>query len=111
MKFHNLLFSYSSGDNKCAVRKKDGGIRPIAAGSTIKRLSVKVGSRPVVQALGEELSPVQLGSQPVVGCASAAHAARRYVRDCRHRSVLLKIDMRNAFNSLRRDSFMSVAHV
>ena len=29
----------------------------------------------------------------------------------RHRRVLLKIDMRNAFNSLRRDSFLSVARV
>ena len=45
------------------------------------------------------------------GCEVAAHAARRYARDCRHRRVLLKIDMRNAFYSLRRDSFLSVARV
>ena len=32
------------------------------------------------------------------GCEAAAHAAWRYVRDCRHRMVLLKFDMRNAFN-------------
>ena len=36
-------------------------------------------------------------------------ASRRYVRECRHRRVLLKLDMRNAFNSPRRDSFLSVA--
>ena len=45
------------------------------------------------------------------GWEGAAHAARCYVRDCRHRRVLLKIDMRNAFNSLRRDSFLSMARV
>ena len=45
------------------------------------------------------------------GCEAAAHAAQRYARDCRHRRVLLKSDMRNAFNSLRRDSFLSVASV
>ena len=45
------------------------------------------------------------------GCEAAAHAARRFIRDCRHRRVLLKIDMHNAFNSLRRDSFLSVARV
>ena len=45
------------------------------------------------------------------GCEAAAHAAQRYARDCRHRWVLLKIDMHNAFNSLRRDSFLSVARV
>ena len=91
--------------NECAIRKKDGGIRPIAVGSTIRKLSVKVGSRPVVPALGEELRPVQFGVSTSGGCEVAAHAARRYVRDCRHRRVLLKIDKRNAFNSLRRDSF------
>ena len=42
---------------------------------------------------------------------AAAHATRRYVRDYRHRRVLLKIDMHSAFNSLRRDSFLSVARV
>ena len=51
--------------NECATRKKDCGIRPIAVGSTIRRLSVKVGSKPVVQALDEELMVVQLGLQPV----------------------------------------------
>ena len=99
------------GANECAIRKKDGGIQSIAVGSTFRRLSVKVGSRPVVRALGEELRPVQLGVSTSGACEAAAHAARRYVRDCRHRRVLLKIDMRNAFNSLRRDSFLSVARV
>ena len=93
------------------LRKKDGGIRPIAVGSSLRRLSVKVGSRPIVQALGEELRPVQLGVSTSGGCEAAAHAARRYARDCRHRRVLLKIDMRNAFNSLRSDFFLSVARV
>ena len=99
------------GPNEWAIREKDGGIRPIAVGSSLRRLSVKMGSRPIVQALGEELRPVQLGVSTSGGCEAAAHAARRYARDCRHRRVLLKIDMRNAFNSLRRDSFLSVARV
>ena len=99
------------GANECAIKKKDGGIWLIAVGSTIRRLSVKVGSRPVTRALGEELNPVQLGVSTSGGCEAVAHAARRYVRDCRHRRVLLKIDMRYAFNSLRRDSFLSVARV
>ena len=99
------------GANECVIRKKDGGIRPIAVGSTFRRLSVKVGSRPVVRALGEELMPVLLGVSTSGGCEAVAHAARRYVRDCRHRRVHLKIDMRIAFNSLRMDSFLCVARV
>ena len=46
------------GANECAIRKKDGGIQPIAVGSTIRRLPIKVGSRPVVLALEGELRPV-----------------------------------------------------
>ena len=47
------------GANECAIRKKkDGGIRPIAVGNILRRFSVKVGSRPIVQSLGEELRPV-----------------------------------------------------
>ena len=99
------------GAHECTIRKKDGGIRPIAVGSTIRRLSVKVGSRSVVWALGEELRPVQLGVSISGGCEAAAHTCRRYVRYCRHRRVLLKIDTRNAFNSLRKDSFLFVARV
>ena len=68
-------------------------------------------SRPVVGALGQELRPVQLGVSTSGGYEATAHAARHYVRDCRHKRVLLKIDMRIAFNSLRRDSFFSVACV
>ena len=63
------------GANECAIRKKDGGIRPIAVGSSLRRLAVKVGSRPIVQALGEELRPVQLGVSTRGGCEAAAHAA------------------------------------
>ena len=58
-----ILYSAS----ECAIRKKDGDIRPIAVGSTIRRLSVKVGSRPVVRALGEERRLENWGSQPVRG--------------------------------------------
>ena len=93
------------------MRKKDGGIRPIAVGSILRRLSVKVSSRPIVQVLGEKLRPVQLGVSTSGRCEAAAHAARRYASYCRHRTVLLKINMRNAFNSLRRDSFLSGARV
>ena len=97
------------GANICAIQKKDGGIRPIAVGSTLRRLATKVGARSVMSRLGEELRPVQLGVSTNGGCEAAAHAARRYMKDCRHRRVLLKIDMSNAFNCLRRDSFLSVA--
>ena len=62
------------GANEGATRKKKmvGDV-----GSTIRRLSEKLGSRPTVQALGEEL----IGAGPF-GIST---------RDCRHRRVLLKM--------------------
>ena len=47
--------------NECGIRKKDGSIRPFTVGFTTRRLSVKVGSSPDVQALRKELRLVQLG--------------------------------------------------
>lgn len=49
------------GTNLCGIQKKDGGIRPIAVGNTLRRLATKVGARNRLQTLGEELRPVQLG--------------------------------------------------
>ena len=39
------------------------------------------------------------------------HATRLCLHDSERREVLIKIDMRNAFNSLRRDTFLRVAQV
>lgn len=100
-----LLF----GASICALQKKDGGIRPVAVGNTFRRLATKIGAKSMMAVLGEELRPVQLGVSTKGGCEAASHAARRYLRDCDHRRVLLKVDMRNAFNCLRRDAFLSVA--
>ena len=104
-------FAVSSffGASLCALTKKDGGVRPIAVGNTLRRLAIKVGARPLSETLGAELRPVQLGFSTKGGCEAAVHAARRYVRDCFHKRVLLKLDMRNAFNCLRRDTFLTVA--
>ena len=96
------------GATLCALTKKDGGIRPIAVGNTLRRLAAKVGARPLSHSLGSELRPVQLGYSTKGGCEAAAHSARRYLRDCNHRRVFLKVDMKNAFNCLRRDALLDV---
>ncbi|KAL7670393.1 hypothetical protein ACOME3_005329 [Neoechinorhynchus agilis] len=44
-----------------ALEKKDGGIRPIAIGSTLRQLAGKVISRRVSEGLAKILCPVQLG--------------------------------------------------
>ena len=99
------------GATLCALCKKDGGIRPIAVGCTLRRLAVKVGARPLAVQIGDSLRPVQLGYSTKGGCEAAAHAARRYLGEAGHRRVVFKVDMANAFNSLRRDVFLAAARL
>ncbi|XP_055353426.1 uncharacterized protein LOC129599261 [Paramacrobiotus metropolitanus] len=84
--------------------KKNGGIRPIACGCTLRRLFGKVISRRVQDEMGELFRPVQLGYGTRGGAEAAVHAARKFVRDdCSEVQVVLKLDFANAFNTVRRD--------
>ncbi|XP_055346445.1 uncharacterized protein LOC129593946 [Paramacrobiotus metropolitanus] len=81
--------------------KKNGGIRPIACGCTLRRLFGKVISRRVQDEMGELFRPVQLGYGTRGGAEAAVHAARKFVRDdC---SEVQVVDFANAFNTVRRD--------
>ena len=94
------------GTNLIALRKKDGGIRPIAIGLTLRRLAAKIGSFRVVQSVGSALAPLQLGCGVPSGCEAAARAARQYLDSMPSTHVMLKVDFRNAFNSVRRDKIL-----
>lgn len=52
------------------------------------------------------MRPIQLGFGTPGGCETAAHATRHFANDLDQDQVILKIDMRNAFNSVRRDIFL-----
>lgn len=97
------------GATLTALSKKDGGVRPIAVGNTLRRLATKVGAWSSSAALGGSLRPVQLGYASRGGCEAAAHAARRYLKESASKRVIFKVDMANAFNSLRRDVFLAAA--
>ena len=100
-----LLFSASV----LAFRKKDGGIRPIAVGNVFRRLAAKIVCKAVSSELGRELFPVQLGVGIRGGCEGAAHAARSFCLNPSHSSqIAIKLDVRNAFNSIRRDHVLEV---
>ena len=53
----DLLFA----SNLTALRKKDGGIRPIAVGNVFRRLASKIAAKRVIPELRRLLPPVQLG--------------------------------------------------
>ena len=95
------------GANLVTLRKKEGGIRPIAVGQSLRRLVAKCAAFRVVESMGATFSPLQLGYGVPLGCEAAAHAARQYLRHMDTGQVMVKLDFRNAFNCLRRDKILT----
>ena len=87
--------------------EEDGGARPIAVGQTWRRVVAKcIGGR-VIHSVGGDLALLQLGCGVPLGCEAAAHASRRFLHHMPSDHLLVKLDFKNAFNSLRRDCMIS----
>ena len=67
------------GVNLIGLNKPDGGIRPIAIGSTLRRLAAKCVSAAVKEEMGSLLFPTQLGFGTPMGVEATVHAARSYL--------------------------------
>ena len=98
--------SFFFGANLIALQKKDGGVRPIAVGCTLRRLVAKVAGGKVMDAMGSLLAPRQLGYGVKGGAEATVHAARTYLHSSDPSNALLKLDFKNAFNSIRRDKML-----
>ena len=94
------------GASLVALRKKSGGVRPIAVGCTLRRLAAKVASRMVRDNMASLLSPKQLGCGVRGGAEAAVHAARSFLSEMAHEHAVVKLDFQNAFNSIRRDKML-----
>ena len=70
---------YFFGANLTAIRKSDGGVKPIAVGCSLRRLA-----------------PRQLDYGVGGGSETAVHAARIYLRDLGTGNAVLKLYFRNA---------------
>ena len=100
------IMPYFFGANLTALQKKDGGIRPIAVGCTLRRLAAKVAGSKVMEEMGELLAPRQLGYGVRRVAEAAVHAARLYLHDLDPSKAVLKLDFKNAFNTIRRDKML-----
>ena len=100
------LRPFFSGASLVALRKKDGGIRLIAVGCTLQRLAAKCASVHAVKELPGLLAPRQLEFGVSRGMEAAVHAARIFLRDLKSNQVMMKVDFRNAFNSVHRDKML-----
>ena len=94
------------GASLTALNKPDGSIRPIAVGLTLRRLVCKVASRAIRDDLGSLLRPIQLGFGTSHGAEAAVHAARYFVDHLAPDEIVVKLDIANAFNTLRRDKIL-----
>jgi len=54
--------------------------------------------------------PHQLGIGTLGGCEAAVHSARRYLEALPEDHVLVKLDFRNAFNSIHRREMLLAVH-
>ena len=70
--FSSLMF----GASLCALRKKDGGIRPVAVGSFYRRLAGRIADKHASISTSNALLPIQLCVGVPQGCEAAVHACR-----------------------------------
>ena len=95
---------YFAGAKLFAAEKKDGGIRPIAVGDVLRRLTGKCLSQCTRGAARAYFWPLQVGCGSPLGAETAVHVLRQWCE--RHagnqNKVVLKLDFRNAFNCVNR---------
>ena len=101
------LAPFLAGASVCASPKKKGGLRPIAVGESLRRLTAKCLCQEHKEAAETYLWPVQVGCGTRLGSEVAVHTVRQWCR--RHAGnpgkVLVKIDFKNAFNCIDRSVF------
>ena len=97
------------GANLYDSNKDGAGIRPIAnKGNTLRSLATKIGQKNYSSRHGYHLRPQQLRLETKGGCEAAVHAAQQYLSGTKHKRVVLKLDVRNAFSCIRRDVFLEI---
>ena len=98
------------GANLIALSKPGGGIRPIVVGNILRRMTAKCVVLMLGGEVGELLRPTQLWFGTPGGYETVVDATRRYLSTIAEMSphILLKLDYKNALNTLRRDHLLHV---
>jgi hypothetical protein len=77
------------GASLCALHKKNGGIRPIAIGNCLRRLTSKLVCFQSRNIVNSYLSPHQLGVATKLRCKAAIHTTRTFVHNDQNRGKIL----------------------
>ena len=108
-KVPNQIVPVLYGATLIAFSKPNGGVRPIAIGNTLRRLTAKAAAFSLKAELQPKLYPYQLGVSIPGGAEAIVHSGRSFCNSKILSSdpvAFLKIDFENAFNSIRRDAFL-----
>lgn len=115
----NIILSGSLPSSLCpiffsgrlvAFNKKCGGIRPIAIGTTIRRICSKLCVANIKEEAIKQLSPIQVGFGIPGGAETLVHCSRHFLHNMTLNDCLIKLDFTNAFNTIERNSFLSIIH-
>ena len=92
------------GGSLAALRKQDGGLRPVAVGETWRRLVGKVLSKKASDDIKAYLEPLQVGVGTQGGCEALVHTVRQWMgrNSDNANCVLALLDLSNAFNTVDR---------
>jgi hypothetical protein len=98
------LQSYLCGGKLVPLRKKDGGIRPLVVGECLRAIIAKAAGEQVADE-ATALQPLQIGVGGRGPCMQASVVAvRSWIRGLRPGEGVLKVDIRNAYNSIDREA-------
>ena len=97
------LCPYFFGARVTPIRKKDGGIRPIAVGTILRKLISAALARVIAPKLPDFFCPLQFGAGVRGGTENVVQGLR-LVQAMDPDNVVVGLDFANAFNSLERFS-------
>ena len=98
------------GGNLFALLKKSGGLRPVAVGDILRRLTSKTLAYAVASRAAKLLQPLQFGVGVRGGCEAVVHATRTALAredEPQHRKWTLQVDLENGFNNTNRSEMMA----
>jgi hypothetical protein len=104
---HNVS-PYFFGATLTAIPKSIAGLRPIASGDVFRRVAGKLLANTATTAEDFLKARRQIGVRVSSGIEAAQLGARRYAHGMIPGMVMLKGDIKNAFNSLWRATFLEI---
>lgn len=86
-------------------------MRPIAIGMTLRRLASSHCFSSYSAILKQSFEPFQLGVGVARGLEVGVHVARNFLYNLSPGQALIKLDFKNAFNSIRRDAVLEAVNL